>query len=400
MLRPLSYWQIAFTLVVLLAGPAAATEVWNETALYRFAGGSDGTNPHGEVIQDDAGNIFGTTTAGGGACTKKGGCGTVFKLAPDGTETVLYSFQGGDDSGYPYAGLVEDQDGNLYGTTTILHGTVFKVTPAGVHTVLHAFGGRDGTYTVAGLISDQAGNLYGTAASGGDPHCYCGTVFRVTPAGDFSVLYTFEGGSDGSDPQGSLVADSSGNLYGTTGRGGDITCSPNYGCGTIFKLTPDGQKSVLYAFHGGQDGTFPNSALIFDATGNLYGTMGSGGGTGCGGSGCGYVFRLAQDGTKTTLATFEASGDLTNPRAGVVMDGRGNLYGTGELGGGAGCGGVFKVAPGKAARTLYSFTCGSDGAYPEGQPLLAHRGLLLGTTHLGGQGNGGRGLGTVYALQK
>lgn len=324
----------------------------------------------------------------------------MFKLTPDGSETVLYAFGGGEDGGYPRAGLVEDQDGNLYGTAILIHGTVFKVTQGGVHTVLHVFAGRDGTYPVAGLISDQSGNLYGTAASGGDLHCYCGTVFRVTPAGDFSVLYTFQGGSDGSDSQGPLVADSSGNLYGTTGLGGDLTCNGNYGCGTIFKLTPDGQKTVLYAFHGGQDGTFPSSALIFDATGNLYGTMGSGGGTGCGGSGCGYVFKLAPDGTKTTLAAFGSAGDPTSPQVGVVMDRRGNLYGTGRFGGAAGCGGVFKVAPGRAARTIYSFTCGSDGAYPEGRPLLVRGGLLLGTTTLGGQGNGGRGRGTVYALQK
>ena len=397
MRRLVPRWQIAiaFAVSVVALAPRASAEAWNQTVLYRFAGGSDGAYPYDELIQDGAGNLFGTTFGGGAMCAKNHGCGTVFKLAPDGTETVLYAFRGGEDGGEPRAGLVEDQDGNLYGTTTLLHGTVFKLTQGGAHTVLHTFAGKDGTEPIAGLISDQAGNLYGTAASGGDLHCYCGTVFRITPAGVFSVLYAFHGASDGNGPQGALVADSSGNLYGTTYLGGDVACNANRGCGTVFKLTPDGQKSVLHAFHGGQDGMFPFSALIFDAAGDLYGTTGFGGGTGCDGLGCGSVFKLAPDGAETILARFEFPGAPTFPHAGVIMDDKGNLFGTGPWGGVGGCGGVFRVAVGKGAKTIHSFTCRGKGRNPGGGVLRERGGLLVGTTIGGGNLHG-----TVFALQR
>jgi uncharacterized repeat protein (TIGR03803 family) len=393
-LRSRGQIAIMFAVTVLAFASPASAGAWTETLLYRFAGESDGSAPYGDVIRDRDGNLFGTTAAGGAACTKKDGCGTVFKLAPDGTETVLYAFQGGDDGGEPRAGLVADQGGNLYGTTTIPKGTVFKVTPEGVHTVLHIFESGDGADPLAGLITDNAGNLYGTAAVGGG-RCGCGTVFRITTAGAFTVLYAFQGGADGRDPQGPLVADSTGNLYGTTTSGGDVACDGYQGCGTIFKLTPDGHETVLYAFHGGQDGRAPFGDLALDSVGNIYGATAIGGGNHCFGDGCGTVFELTPDGSESVLASFEYPGAPTFLHGGVVLDKKGILYGTGLGGGTEGCGGVFKLAPGKAAKTIHSFACVGDGRDPIAGLLRGGRGRLVGTTLGGGNRHG-----TVFALQQ
>src|SRR5947209_9465123 len=192
MQNPNSRRRMIAALVVLAVaamGPPTAAQAWTETVLHSFAGGSDGLDPEGNLIADQSGNLYGTTVFGGGACKKSRGCGTVFKLAPDGTETVLYAFHRQADGGWPYGGLVEDAQGNLFGTTSAggksgdgHWGTVFEVTQQGVEAVLHAFqSGSDGDTPFAGLVLDQAGNLYGTTSSGG--RFGFGTVFKVTPAG-------------------------------------------------------------------------------------------------------------------------------------------------------------------------------------------------------------------------
>ena len=224
---------------------------------------------------------------------------------------TLHSFTG-DDGANPEAGLIADPAGNLYGTTdsggapmscniTIGCGTVFQLDLSGSLTVLHRFAGSDGSRPLnwAGLIADEAGNLYGTTSAGGDrTSCAaefiegCGTVFQLTPSGVLTVLHSFTGGSDGGDPTAGLIADAAGNLYGTTLEGGTTgSCNRPYGCGTVFQLTPSGTLTVLHSFTG-SDGASPEAGLLADAAGNLYGTTHSGGaGTSCV-QGCGTVFEL------------------------------------------------------------------------------------------------------------
>ena len=201
-------------------------------------------------------------------------------MTKTGKETVLYSFTNGLDGGYPFGGLVRDSSGNLYGTTysggASSVGTVFKVTKTGTETVLHSFaGGADGEYPYASLVRDSSGNLYGTTSEGGASNV--GTAFKVTPTGHETVLYSFAGGTDGANPFAGLVRDRKGNLYGTT-EAGDSS-----GVGTVFKLTATGQETVLHTFTGGTtDGANPFGGLVRDAAGNLYGTTFVGGAFGHG----------------------------------------------------------------------------------------------------------------------
>ena len=271
--------------------------------------------PRNGLIADSAGNLYGTTS-GGGASYK----GVVFKLAPDGTETVLHSFPGfPSDGNSPYAGLIADSAGNLYGTTlsrdSVSHaGVVFKLAPNGTagwtETVLHSFTGfpTDGALPYAGLIADSAGNLYGaTTGGGGGPGASGqGVVFKLAPDGTETVLHSFTLGSGGGGPLAGLIADSAGNLYGTTQVGGAS------GQGVVFKLAPNGTggwtESVLYSFTGGSDGGQPfYGSLIADGAGNLYGTT-----VGGGASGAGVVFKLSGTGfVTTTLANVPPSQVVT-----------------------------------------------------------------------------------------
>jgi uncharacterized repeat protein (TIGR03803 family) len=252
------------------------------TVLYRFTGGTDGANPYAGLARDSAGNLYGTTHYGGESFCTALGCGTVFKVSPTGTETVLHRFTGGADGGVPYAGLMRDAVGSLFGTATNAGGsgcdggcgTVFKVSPTGALTVPHSFHGADGAYPSNGLIEDAAGNLYGTTGSGGAHGG--GAVFQLSPCHStysFKVLYSFTGGADGLNPAfADLIRDSAGNLYGTTIYGGDTsTCDVLSvpGCGVVFKLSPSGMQTVLYRFSGGADSAFPTGGLIRDAGGNL-----------------------------------------------------------------------------------------------------------------------------------
>ena len=270
----------------------------NETVLYNFTGGADGGGPSAGVVRDTDGNLYGTTAYGGDLSACGGhACGVVFKLDPTGHETVLYSFTGGDGQ-TPLADLVRDKNGNLYGTTrdggAFGYGVVFKVDPTGNETVLYSFtGGADGAHPWAGVVRDENGNLYGTAGGGGAfGH---GVVFEVDPTGKETVLYSFTGGTDGGFPYGGLVRDKQGNLYGTTAYGGDQMDPCDGLCGVVFKLDPTGKETVLYSFHGGADGADPMAGLFRDKNGNLYGTASSGGDFSgyCGIFGsCGVVFKI------------------------------------------------------------------------------------------------------------
>jgi uncharacterized repeat protein (TIGR03803 family) len=312
-----------------------------EKVLYSFAGiGGDGAFPYyGSLVRDSSGNLYGTTFGGGNHdqfCLF--GCGIVFKVDASGKETVLYRFTGtGGDGSFVYAGLVRDPAGNLYGTTfsggATGNGVVFKVDATGTETILYSFtGSTDGGFPDAGLVRDAKGNLYGTASFGGSS--FNGNVFKLDPSGTETVLYSFTGGGDGGSPQSGLIRDSAGNLYGTTTFGGAA------GFGTVFKVTPQGQETVLYSFKGGADGAYPFAgSLVRDPAGNLYGTTQTGGS-----SSFGDVFKIDTTGKETVLHSFSGR-DGEIPYGTLARDKAGNLYGTTYAGGRYGGGVVFKIAP-------------------------------------------------------
>jgi uncharacterized repeat protein (TIGR03803 family) len=302
--------------------------------LYSFTGISgDGERPAAGLVKDGQGNLYGTTLYGGGASNE----GTVFKFnITTGKETVLYRFTGKADGGLPFASLVRDAQGALYGTTSeggnlkycskAGCGTVFKVTAAGnesAETVLHAFTGvaGDGEMPVARLLLDAHANLYGTTEGGGAS--LQGTVFKLNATGKQTVLHSFAGGPDGSSPRGGLVMDSQGNLYGTTTNFGDTGCGGDFGCGTVFEVNAAGIETVLHAFAGyPADGANPCADLAIDPQGNLYGTTEYGGA-----SNWGTAFEVDATGKETLLYSFTGGALNGGPRAGLVRDSIGNLYG-------------------------------------------------------------------------
>ncbi|MGA7078008.1 MAG: choice-of-anchor tandem repeat GloVer-containing protein [Terriglobales bacterium] len=373
----------ALALVCVLLLVVRIAHAQSETVLYSFLGAPDGANPIAGVILDAKGNLYGTTDNGGTS-----GLGTVFKLAPDGDETVLYSFAGHAEGANPYAGLVRGKKGYLYGATLYTgdnetYGTLFKVSPKGVHTVLYAFtGGADGADPYGeNLILDKAGNLYGTGYSGGTFEE--GVVFEFSASGTESVLYSFTGGTDGARPYAGVVEDKLGNFYGTTLQGGA------FGLGTVYKVTPSGTETVLHSFAGGSDGATPYGGVILDSKGNLYGTTAGGGS-----SSAGIVFKLSPSGTETLLHTFAGGADGANPTVALVRDKAGNLYGTTSGGGSSNDGTVFEFSPSGTHTILYTFTGGADGAEPGSDLILDKQGNLYGTTI----GGGTLGLGVVYKV--
>jgi uncharacterized repeat protein (TIGR03803 family) len=323
-----------------------------ENVLHLFGGGSDGFQPEGGLVRDSYGNLYGTTMDGGGSSACDGGCGIVFKVDQWGGETVLHRFAGGSSDGAnPRGSLVLDEADNLYGTTVYGgasgNGTVFMVDNAGTETVLYSFTGeQDGGNPWAGLVRDLDGNLYGTTVSGGDfaSTCFfrgesrCGTVFMLDKEGKETVLYSFTGGSDGANPQGALVRDSAGRLYGTTTFGGIPL-----GCGTVFTVDSEGKETVLYAFKGGTDACAPDAGLVRDSEGNLYGTTAQGG---TAPNPSGTVFEVSPSGQETILHSFTEGADGGFPLdGGLSLDAGGNLYGTNESGGAYGQGVAFKIHP-------------------------------------------------------
>jgi uncharacterized repeat protein (TIGR03803 family) len=365
----------------------------NFTVRHFFRGGEEGKWPMSGVIADGAGNLYGTTYVGAGELCHTH-CGTAYRLAPDGTMNLLHVFRGGGDGESLASGLVADKSGNLFGTAVTGGnpfcncGVVFRIAPDGTETVLHAFkgGSTDGEYPHAGLLFLK-GKLYGTTELGG-AHGR-GTVFRLAPGGTMTLLYSFGGDpKDGYLPNAGVIADAVGALYGTTTFGG---AGPDGG-GTIFKIAPDGTGTLLHSFQGGSDGLFPRAGLVMDAAGNLYGTTEWGGSKKCAGHyGCGVVFRLAPDGTETVLHAFSGKSDGYYPEAGLVIDAKGNLYGTASQGGTGncladeGCGVVFKLAPGGHFTVLHTFAGSlADGAHPYGELMMDAAGTLRGTTRNGG----------------
>jgi len=382
-----SYRFIVLALGVVLlvsALPTAVAQAQKESVLYSFKDGPDGVYPATGVVADAAGNLYGSTLYGGAF-----GWGTVFKISK-GVETVLYGFTGKADGAYP-GGLFIDSAGNIYGTTQAGGnsgcdhgcGTVFRLSPTGQKTTLHRFtrSATDGWGPTSGLVQDAQGNFYGTTEYGGT--IGAGTVFKLDTAGKETVLYSFTGGSGGSDGSGpnGVILDSAGNLYGTTAYGGE----KNFG--TVFKLDTAGKETVLYAFNGGTDGENPLSNPVRDATGNLYGT------TNIGGAGAsGTIFRVDPSGSESILYSFQKPGDGAYP-GDLILD-AGNLYGNTEMGGRSGDGAVFEfsLATSKEA-IIYSFD-GRDGQYPSGGLILGASGSIYGTTEKGGA----YGWGAVFTI--
>jgi uncharacterized repeat protein (TIGR03803 family) len=369
---------VALVLAV-FAAPTAKAQTFN--TLYTFRGESDGGNPYADVIEDSSGNLYGTSYFGGAGCFGEG-CGVVFSVNSANGEAALYTFTGSSDGGDPTSSVVQDTQGNLYGTAyyggTKHQGVVFMVDTAGSETVLHTFvgGKNDGCFPEGGLFRGASGTLYGTTLECGAHGL--GTIFKVSKDGVFTLLHSFAGGSkDGANPElGNLIADTKGNLYGVTGNGGP---SQN---GVVFRLSPAGKLVVLHAFKGGTtDGCYSFGTLATDKAGNLYGTT-----SGCGAFGYGTVWELSATAKETVLYNFAGGAtDGCYPTAGVVLDSTGNLYGDTVQCGASGYGTVFELSNGGTLTLLHSFLF-SDGAYPVGGLLWDSSGNLYGTTSDGGTG--------------
>ena len=349
------------------------TPLGEETVLYSFgASAHDGKSPVGLAKGSD-GNFYEPTGGGGSR-----GLGAVCRITPLGAETVLYGFDAASDDGYvSFVPVVQGSDGNFYGTTsfggTAAGGTAFKITPSGMETVLYSFGAdpNDGTRP-NGLVPGSDGNFYGSTARGGSHGK--GTVFKVTPLGAETVLYNFGANADDAiGAAGALVEGSDGNFYGVTLSGG------SQGKGTVFKVTPLGVESVLYAFgSNANDATMP-SALLQGSDGNFYGTTVSGGT-----QDLGTVFRMTPSGTETVLYSFGTNpNDGLGPK-GLLQASDGNFYGTTSADGT-----IFRMTPSGTETVLYSFgTNPNDGISPSA-PIQGHDGNLYGTTSGGGSLDGG-----------
>lgn len=407
---------MALTFILVLTAPAQTL-----APLYEFQGGSTGDYPYAGVVIDQAGNLYGTTLYGGvNNCRAGLGCGVVYEISPPSsgsgpwTETILHTFTNGSDGATPYAGLVSDGAGNLYGTaysggnfkssncTYQGCGVVFELSPAGngtwTETVLYTFnGGYDGSSPFGTLIRDAAGNLYGTTVGGGAVHATnctggCGVVFELSPGTSGwteTVLYRFAGEHDGAEPFSGVTFDSVGNLYGTTTQSGALDC----GCGTVFELSPvsGGWKETTLHIFTQLNGNTPQGPVLFDAAGNLYGTTVDGGPPqGCD-NGCGLVFELSQSNSwaETKLHDFSQNGPFW-PSGSLVFDSAGNLYGTVQ-GGGPGGGGIYRMAQQAGVWKLTGFFAGNNslGNTPIGGLISDSSGNLYGSAATGGKGNSG-----------
>lgn len=384
---------VAITLFAALAAQPAFAQT--ETVLYSFSCSRDGWCADGEapnsLTVDSAGNLYGTAYYGG-----TGVGGTAFKVTPAGEESLLYSFTRADEGGWgPEGPFIFDSQGNLYGTTSsggtnsihvfVGDGTVFQLSPDGTETTLYNFGayGTDGIEPGAGLVMDAKGNFYGTTVYGGTNRV--GTVFRLTPEGVETIVHNFSSnGGDGFDP-GPLIMDSKGNIYGTTSAGG----SGASGTGIVFEITAAGSYSILHSFDTQGDGYYPNS-LTLDGQGNLYGST-SAGGSNIGQYG-GTVYKLTPNSngtwTETILYNFsDATGACHNPVSNVVLDTKGNVYGTAWWGGTFGGGCAFELSPAGKFTLLHAFGNGTDASGP--LSLVSYEGNLYGTSGSGGaSGNG------------
>jgi uncharacterized repeat protein (TIGR03803 family) len=405
-------------LAIVIPGPASAQ---NYSVIHNFTGGAGGAAPLAGLVIDHAGNLYGTTFAGGdGFCRNDygSGCGIVFQLKPsNGILTTLFQFAGGNDAAGPAAPLLIGPNGALYGGTLAGGGgncsffqvpgcgTVFRLVPPAssprntqdrwVDSVLHSFQqSGDGTSPTGTLAMDRSGNLYGAAGGGGSD--FKGRVFELTYSNGVwseSVLHDFLGGSDGSSPGGGVTLDAAGNVYGTAQSGG------NANNGVVFQLLASSHwaENTLYEFTGGSDGSSPEAGVIFDSSGNLYGAT-SLGGSGGGGT----AFELSSGSWTFNLLSSFTGAAFCGPAGNLTFDQAGNLYGTTSCDGADGHGSVFKLTPSMGTwiyTSLYDFTGGSDGGSPNGNLVFDSQGNLYGTASCGGStGTCPSGDGVVFKL--
>lgn len=385
-----TWWKTNGAWFVILAAIPSPAQTFTTLASFNW---TDGAHPWSmSLVQGINGNLFGTTYNGGmrnaNCDTDYPGCGGIFEITPAGALTVVHKFDGTDGNS-PMAGLLVATSGNLYAVTssggggTDNCGTIYTVTPG---TTLHVFQGTDGCAPNQ-LIEGADGNFYGTTIAGGTDFPV-GTIFKITPAGDFTTLHNF-GGTDGANPSAALLETADGNFYGTTLQGGVNNQ------GTIFKITPDGSFTSLYGFGtapADDNGLLPYGALVQDIAGNFYGTTSEGGAYGC----CGTVFKMTPAGAVTTLHNFCAENctDGYYVFDGLLEATDGNFYGTtDEVAGAIDCGTIFRLTPGGAFSVLHTFD-GTDGCSPHGGLSQGTDGTLYGAAF----GGGAHGFGDVYSL--
>jgi uncharacterized repeat protein (TIGR03803 family) len=424
--------KIGLLIVIAIAAGSASLAaqekpaLWHLTTLYAFTGNADGGVPYGGVVLDPAGNVYGTTTFGGnfGGFCGTAGCGVVFKVDTRGHESLPHTFTGlSDDGANPWEGVTRDSAGRLYGLSGSFL-ALYKLQPSATvctavlcpwnESLLYNSQIGQYGYLPTGIpVLDAQGNFYATSSTGGSGNCEngCGFVFKVDPQGNETPVYNFQGGSDGAWPTGPLLL-LDGSLYGTTDIGGGS------GYGTVYTIDANGNESVLYSFTGGNDGGAPQTGVIADGQGNLYGTTLIGGQHGnCNyGGTCGVVFELLpnQNGgwTESPFYSFQGGADGANPAGGLLRDSQGNFYGTTNSGGvclyGPYCGTVYKLDSAANKTTLWDFQAGTDGETPEfGSLVMDQQGNLYGTTIYGGDlsatnpactGFYGPGCGVVFKL--
>jgi uncharacterized repeat protein (TIGR03803 family) len=367
---------------------AVAANAQTYTPLYTYLGtnrNNTGILPPDAMSQGQDGTLY-TTDAYNGA----NNLGSVFKMTTAGQPTTVYSFcplTGCLDGAYPMGGVALGFDGNLYGTTQgggkHAAGTVFKVTPTGTVTTLWTFAnGTDESVPIFPLLQAQDGNLYGVSLA--QYNGQYGAFYKVSSSGVFSVLHDFTF-TDGSNPN-LPTAGTDGNFYGTTYLGGSPACAGyQYGCGVVYKLTPAGKRTVLRAFKGfySSDGALPVGVLVQGYDGNYYGTTREGGNSANCGGGCGAVFKITPAGVLTILHNFTGHPDGAYPDAGLTLGTDGNLYGVTSAGGKFNLGALFKITPAGTETVLHDFCtvrgC-TDGFNPQ-TPLVQHtNGKFYGNT--------------------
>lgn len=375
--------------------------------IYGFPENGDGQAP-AHMIADDLGNLYGAAQGGQNGVY----CGSIFKLAPDGTRTTLYFFKGGPDDGCGPVGIAFDKHGAIYGATSgggaNNYGTAFRLAKGGQEKLLASFDLNTGIFPFNGPIRAHDGNFYGTLSQAGDGKTAGpGTVYRITPAGQLSVVHAFDGHHEGCSPRGGLVQDAADMLYGATDTCGDT------GQGVVYKIDPaTGAETVLHNFSGPLDGAHAVSSLIMDDHGNLYGGTLKGGNeiAECGHTGCGIIFEMKTDGKYKVLYAFKNLADGSGVSGPLFRDRTGQIFGTTRGGGDVSChcGTVFRLSDrGRTKTTMHVFlgVAQGDGAYPLGLVPARNRGgkqFIYGPTDTGGDctNEQGFGCGTIYEIAK
>ncbi len=361
---------------------AVACVPGSESVMHLFQSDpADGLTPYGGLMRGSDGNLYGLTYLGGAH-----NLGTAFVIAPDGTQAVLYSFNGGADGANPRGSLIQGSDGNFYGMTlnggTFDQGVVFELTPAGAESVLHSFGsGAGAQYPYGSLIQGSDGNFYGMSMYGG---AYgLGAVFMIRADGGELVIHSFGSGADGQRPSGSLVQGTDGNLYGMTSAGGD------YDGGVVFSMTLQGAETILHSLGSGTDGAAPAGSLIQANDGNFYALTQFGGV-----NGAGALIKVSAAGDESVVISLGGGNDGTNPRGDLLQASDGYLYALTSNGGANGDGAVLQFSLSGAESLVYSFAGGPDGQGPTGGLIEGADGTLYGTTSGGRLAAGG----TVFLI--